>query len=132
MNCAKHAKPWRQWHHDEYLHTATLPAHTALEDTGLHRRLRTHARLAVRRVGHALGMERAMNQAHGYAVISDGAIQVPTISDTKRAAIVNWLCSRVGILMLNSASDDEIFETWKNLSAEHKGVLVSVLITEEE
>ena len=48
------------------------------------------------------------NMVSGYAMIEDGRILVDTVSMTRRAAIVNWLCVHRNIMIYNSYTDREI------------------------
>ena len=61
----------------------------------------------------------------GYAVIFDGKINVRTISDTRRAAIVNWLVVHGGCPILANTTDDEIEQLWAN----HRGGAVVSMVT---
>ena len=51
-------------------------------------------------------------QAKGWAVIEYGEINVRSISPTRRAAIVNWLCTEASAVLSNAATDIEIEELW--------------------
>lgn len=54
--------------------------------------------------------------ANGYGVAVGGKLDVRTVSPTRRAAIVNWLCLS-GYAVLNSATDADIEQGWINLIA---------------
>jgi hypothetical protein len=53
-----------------------------------------------------------MAKAHGWAVLDDGQINVRTVSDTRRAALVNWLVTERNILILAQTSDEAIEALW--------------------
>jgi hypothetical protein len=56
--------------------------------------------------------------AHGWAVVDRyGNTLVKTVSETRRAALVNWLIIYPGIVILNHYADDMIERLW----AENKG-----------
>ncbi len=48
-----------------------------------------------------------------YAVVSDDKINVLTVSDTRRAAIVNWLVVDRGCLILRTDTDEQIEHLWE-------------------
>jgi hypothetical protein len=57
--------------------------------------------------------------ASGWAVIDrNGNVDMRTVSDTRRAATVNWLCARCGMLATVFTSDDEIEREWQVRSRE--------------
>lgn len=51
--------------------------------------------------------------ADGYAVTAFGNILVPTVSPTRRAAIVNYLVAAAGVLIDITWTDEAIEEMWK-------------------
>jgi hypothetical protein len=54
-----------------------------------------------------------MAEATGWAVVTlSGNIFVKTISDTRRAAIVNWLVTEHRHLVMNSDTDEDIESMW--------------------
>lgn len=53
------------------------------------------------------------NEEIGWAVIS-GRILVKTISDTRRAAIVNYLVAERGIAITNTWTDEDIEQCWRH------------------
>lgn len=55
----------------------------------------------------------------GWAVEQNGAILMATVSDTERAAKVNWLGVRAGVVVMNWWSDERIAETFAHLTANH-------------
>jgi hypothetical protein len=48
----------------------------------------------------------------GWGVVGPAGLNVRTISDTRRAAIVNWLVTDAHILLLQSHTDDDIERLW--------------------
>ena len=56
-------------------------------------------------------------KAEGYAVVYNDKIDVLTVSETRRAAIVNWLVVNRRIPILNSTTDEQIEQLWN----EHSG-----------
>lgn len=50
--------------------------------------------------------------AIGWAVIENGKIKVRTVSDTRRAAIANFLCTERHLLIEDWMSDGEIERIW--------------------
>jgi hypothetical protein len=61
-----------------------------------------------------------------WAVIGDGRIDVTTIHGTERGAIVNWLCTRRGVLVSKRWSDKQVYEAWEDYNANHSVVRVVV------
>ncbi len=53
-----------------------------------------------------------VEKAEGWAVVSKGKILVRTVSDTRRAAIVNWLVTERQILVMASWTDEDIERMW--------------------
>lgn len=69
-------------------------------------------------------------EAHGYAVVENGEINVRSVSPTRRAAMVNFLLTDRATMILNSMADPEIETIW---DAKHRGaVIVPVKITRVE
>jgi len=56
-------------------------------------------------------------KAEGYAVIYDDEIDVLTVSETRHAAIVNWLIVNRRTPIFNSTTDEQIEQLWN----EHGG-----------
>lgn len=52
-------------------------------------------------------------KTEAYAVIADEKIDVCTVSDTRRAALVNWIVVNCGIPLFNWTTDEEIEQIWK-------------------
>lgn len=67
------------------------------------------------RIGSQAGREASeMTKAKpktGWAVVDHDGISIRTVSDTRRGALVNWLCDK-GMLMLAHATDEQIENTW--------------------
>ena len=57
-------------------------------------------------------------RAEAYAVIADEKIDVRTVSETRRAAIGNWLVVNCGCLILNSTTDEQIEQIWSERSGD--------------
>lgn len=58
---------------------------------------------------------RAAIYSQGWAVKDPKGINVKTVSDTRRAAVVNWLVVEKGVMVLNAATDREIEDLWRRL-----------------
>lgn len=54
----------------------------------------------------------ALHSTHGFAVMDDGEINIRTVCDTERGAIVNWLVVERGLLVLEANSDYDIQRMW--------------------
>jgi hypothetical protein len=66
-------------------------------------------------------------QVGAWAIIdADGNICVRSISDTRRAAIVNWLCTDRGVLATVLADDLMIEKSWQKLKGKSEAELVTV------
>lgn len=52
-------------------------------------------------------------KAKAFAVIANEKIDVRTVSDTRRAAIVNWLVVDRGCPIFNSDTDEQIDHLWE-------------------
>lgn len=52
-----------------------------------------------------------MIRAYGWAVVRDGKIDVRTVHDTERGAMVNWLCVN-GVIVTANATDEQITRMW--------------------
>lgn len=50
--------------------------------------------------------------AAGWAILDRNHIKIRTVSDTRRAAIVNWLCTEKGVLVHNGTTDEQIEAAW--------------------
>lgn len=62
----------------------------------------------------------------GWAVKDPEGINIKTVSDTRRAAIVNWLVVEKGIGVYNATNDAQIEMTWRNLCGPSEVMEVSV------
>ena len=62
----------------------------------------------------------------GWAVNDPRGINVRTVSDTRRVAIVNWLVVEKGIGVTNSATDEIIERAWKELRGPSEVLEVSI------
>ena len=70
--------------------------------------------------------------ADGWAVKQVfGEIFVNTISDTSRAAKVNWLAAVAGVMVLNIATDEAIEDVFENHAADYAVQLIEVEIKEQ-
>lgn len=49
----------------------------------------------------------------GWAVVDGGEIKVRTVTDTRRAAVLNWLCTEKRLVALMTATDELIEQTWQ-------------------
>jgi hypothetical protein len=67
--------------------------------------------------------------AKGWAIRRDGKIEVKTVSDTRRAALVNILHLNIHPI-LASASDEDIEQLWEKTYAERGWALIEVTIIE--
>lgn len=52
-------------------------------------------------------------KAKAFAVVADEKINVRTVSDTRRAAIVNWLVVDCNCLILRTDTDEQIEHLWE-------------------
>ena len=59
----------------------------------------------------------------GWAVVDGGKINVRTVSDTKRAAMVNWLVVEKNLLVLASSSAEQIERMWWGVHGDADGAL---------
>lgn len=62
----------------------------------------------------------------GWAVADPDGINIKTVSDTRRAAIVNWLVVEKGCGVLNCASDEDIERAWRHLCGPSEVMEVTV------
>ena len=68
-----------------------------------------------------------MATAKGWAVVDANGINVRTISNTRRAAIVNWLLVDKQIMATRIASDQDIEAAWEQHHGE--AYAIEVIIT---
>jgi len=67
-----------------------------------------------------------------WAVKDYYGINVKTVSDTRRAAIVNWLVTVPKIMIYNHMTDAEIESLWRNRPLQAEVIKVSISETESE
>lgn len=63
---------------------------------------------------------------NGWAVKDPEGINIKTVSDTRRAAIVNWLVVEKGALATRTASDEDIEKAWRHLCGPSEVMAVTV------
>lgn len=54
-----------------------------------------------------------MSTAKGFAVVTNGQINVATISEHRRAAIVNWLVVARSLPVRDDCTDKQIEDAWR-------------------
>ena len=69
-----------------------------------------------------------MQTADGWAIIEDIGIDVRSVSPTRRAAIVNWLVTRAGIMIYSTTTDKQIEECWTAHCGDAKALPVKVIL----
>ena len=62
----------------------------------------------------------------GFAVAKDGVIDVRTISDTGRAAIVNWLVVNGGIMIFPHDAYENIEALWRAIRGSAEVIIVKI------
>ncbi len=66
-----------------------------------------------------------MSEIEGYAVSTFGKVSIRTVSDTPRAAMVNWLVTVPQVMVLNSWTDEFIAEAFDTMEmrggVQHQG-----------
>lgn len=67
--------------------------------------------------------------AIGWAVIEKGAIKVRTVSDTRRAAMVNFLITERNTMIYSSATDEQIERMWFQCRGEADIEMVTITRT---
>ena len=65
-------------------------------------------------------------KAEAFAVIANGKIDVRTVSDTRRAAIVNWLVVDRGCPILRTDTDEQIEQLWEQEQGEASVAAVEI------
>lgn len=55
-----------------------------------------------------------MSEAMGWAVVSANKLYVRSVSETRRAAIVNWLLTEKDVCVMSYHTDLAIEEMWKH------------------
>ena len=68
-------------------------------------------------------------RADGWAVTENGTLKIRTVSDTRRAAIVNFLCTERHVLVLDDATDRQIEDKWQELRGKAEVLAVTVAAT---
>lgn len=58
------------------------------------------------------GMPKSTTHADGWAVTDDRGLNIRTVSETRRGAIINWLVVAARVLVLANQTDDEIEYLW--------------------
>jgi hypothetical protein len=62
----------------------------------------------------------------GWAVRDAQGVKLKTVSDTRRAAIVNWLVTECQVLITNAMPDDVIERQWETWRGEAQDIQVRV------
>jgi hypothetical protein len=63
----------------------------------------------------------------GWAVVDeDGLIDIRTVSGSRRAAVVNYLCVSCGVIVLHNASDQHIDDLWREHGGQARIISVAV------
>lgn len=66
----------------------------------------------------------------GWAIMdSRGRILIRTVSDTRRAAIINWLCTEAGLMATRFAFDEQIEQAWTAKRGNAEAVAVTVALS---
>lgn len=65
---------------------------------------------------------------NGWAIVHNGEIDIDTVSGTRRAAIINWLCRKC--MIFNHESDEVIESKWKNIHDPTYTSVVQVILHE--
>lgn len=47
-----------------------------------------------------------------WGVVDDDGLNVRTVSDTRRAAIINWLVTNAGVMIMDTHTDEHINALW--------------------
>jgi hypothetical protein len=64
----------------------------------------------------------------GWAVCKGGRIDIRTVSETRRAAVVNWLLVGAAVPVNANCSDGEIERLWMQHHALHKASVTKVCV----
>ena len=64
--------------------------------------------------------------SEGWGVLGDDGIDMRTVSDTRRAAIVNWLCATGACLVHRGTTDERIEQIWQQSRGTAEAVPVRV------
>ncbi len=62
----------------------------------------------------------------GWAVADPDGLNIKTVSETRRAAIVNWLVVEKGVGIFNTTNDEQIEMAWRNLCGPSEVMEVTV------
>lgn len=76
-----------------------------------------------------------MSTAPGWAVVkSNGLIHIKTVSDTRRAAIINWLVTEKQIPICAYHTDADVEAFWKHYGsyADCRQIIVSLAVTSQD
>lgn len=65
----------------------------------------------------------------GWAVSDGDGIDLKTVSDTRRAAIVNWLCVKDGRIVSNVTTDQQIERMWGRACDIRQAIAIQVRIS---
>jgi hypothetical protein len=63
-----------------------------------------------------MGADQGPAVAQGWAVVTDFKIDINTVSETRRGALVNWLVRVAGIMIYQWHTDEEIETLWHKVS----------------
>lgn len=53
-----------------------------------------------------------VREAIGFAAIDGGQINIKTVSDTRRAAMINWLVTERNVMIYNAMTDEHVERLW--------------------
>jgi hypothetical protein len=70
--------------------------------------------------------------ASGWAVVRNNKINVRTVSPSRQAAIVNWLCVECGMLLTDLATEYQIDQEWESNGPPVGADVVQVTIVRSE
>lgn len=62
----------------------------------------------------------------GWAIRDARGVRIKTVSDTRRAAIINWLVTECQVLVTNLMPDDVIERAWETWRGEAQDINVRV------
>lgn len=63
----------------------------------------------------------------GWAVVDDEGLKVRTVSDTRRAAIVNWLVTEAGQFIVRNHTDEQIDALWDHERGDSRVTRVKIV-----
>lgn len=64
----------------------------------------------------------------GWAVVERGEVNIRTVSDTRRAAIVNWLVVDRRVLVTTAMADHQIERLWQDMAGLAECMTVEVRV----